>query len=70
MAARTITKEVKDDGIAVLMLHPGWVRTDMGGTEGLFEPKDSVAGLIKVVLDLDENTNGCFIKHTGELLPW
>lgn len=42
----------------------------MGGTDGLFTPKDSITGLNNVMLELDEKTNRCFIKDSGEHLPW
>jgi len=70
MAARSITKEVSADGIGVLILHPGWVQTDMGGPTALVTPAQSVQGLIKVMLSLSESNNGSFIQHNGASLPW
>lgn len=70
IAARTICKEVSPDGIGVLVLHPGWVQTDMGGPNALITTSQSVQGLIKVILSLSDKTNGAFIQHDGATLPW
>uniref|UniRef100_A0A1B6DNX6 Short-chain dehydrogenase n=1 Tax=Clastoptera arizonana TaxID=38151 RepID=A0A1B6DNX6_9HEMI len=70
IAARTMTEEFKGDKIGVLMLHPGWVATDMGGEKALVQPKDSVEGLIKIFLELNDKINGAFIKFDGGNLPW
>lgn len=70
MAVRTICKEVKPHGVGVLALHPGWVQTDMGGPNALISTTQSVTGLVKVILALDDKTNGAFIQHDGVHLPW
>uniref|UniRef100_A0A1B6IQI4 Short-chain dehydrogenase n=1 Tax=Homalodisca liturata TaxID=320908 RepID=A0A1B6IQI4_9HEMI len=70
MSARTIQKEVAPAGVGVLVLHPGWVQTDMGGPNALVTPTQSVQGLIKVILSLSDKNNGAFIQHDGGELPW
>lgn len=70
MAIRTITKELNSDGIAVLAVHPGWVRTDAGGPKAPLSPTESIEGLMKVIIGLNENTNGGFIQYDKTYLPW
>lgn len=70
MAARTITKEVHNLGIGVMVLHPGWVETDMGGPNAPVSVQDSVHGLIEQILTLNESNNGCFIAYDKKELLW
>lgn len=70
MAARTICYEVAADGVGVLVLHPGWVKTDMGGPDALITTTESVQGLLKVILGLNDKTNGSFTQWDGANLPW
>jgi NAD(P)-dependent dehydrogenase (short-subunit alcohol dehydrogenase family) len=57
------------DLIAVV-LHPGWVRTDMGGDSAPVAPTDSAAGMRKVIAGLKKADSGRFFDYTGEALPW
>lgn len=51
-------------------LHPGWVRTEMGGAEADLDPVDAVASL-RVTLDrLDSAHNGSFLNYDGQRLSW
>lgn len=70
MAARTITKEVLNSGIGIMVLHPGWVQTDMGGPHAPLSVQDSAHGLIEQILTLSEHDNGCFVSYDGKKLPW
>lgn len=56
-------------GIA-LALHPGWVKTDMGGSGAMVEAKDSVAGLLKVIRAAKKDQSGGFYDFRGESIPW
>ena len=51
-------------------LHPGWVRTDMGGTGADIEVADSVASLRRTLAALTPQHNGCFLDHDGQPLAW
>jgi NAD(P)-dependent dehydrogenase (short-subunit alcohol dehydrogenase family) len=56
--------------LCLLALHPGWVRTAMGGDGAPLSIEESVAGLLRV-LDAQSGQPGCrFIDHLGETLPW
>lgn len=54
----------------VLALHPGWVKTDMGGSSAPTEPKDSVAGLLNVIKSAQFENSGSFLNFKGEKIEW
>ena len=56
--------------IKTVALHPGWVRTDMGGERALLAPSDSVAGLLRVIDGLQAGDTGRFLDWQGQSLPW
>jgi NAD(P)-dependent dehydrogenase (short-subunit alcohol dehydrogenase family) len=70
MAGRSLTHDLRPDGIAVVILHPGFVRTEMTGNSGLIDPPESAAGLIARIDELTLETSGGFRHANGELLPW
>ncbi len=51
-------------------LHPGWVRTDMGGTGADIDVATSVAGMRKVIAGLARRDNGAFFSYDGEAIAW
>ena len=57
-------------GIVVAALHPGWVRTDMGGARADIEPAVSVSGMRRVIGALDRERSGRFWSYDGTELPW
>lgn len=56
--------------IRVVALHPGWVRTDMGGERASQTPAESVAGLLQVVDRLELQDSGRFFDWRGQVMPW
>jgi NAD(P)-dependent dehydrogenase (short-subunit alcohol dehydrogenase family) len=56
--------------IIATVLHPGWVRTDMGGQSAPLGPEESVAGLRRVIASLEEADSGGFIGYDGKPIPW
>lgn len=54
----------------VVLLHPGWVRTNMGGPNGLIDAEVSVAGMRSVIAGLTPANSGRFLKYDGKELPW
>jgi NAD(P)-dependent dehydrogenase (short-subunit alcohol dehydrogenase family) len=62
--------ELGPDGFIAVVLHPGWVRTDMGGPDATYSPEESVAGLIAVIEALDADDNGRFYDFKGVPIPW
>ena len=65
-----LAHEYQGDGITVIILHPGWVRTDMGGPQAPVSPEDSARGLIRVIERVGLKDSGKFIDYQGRKLPW
>ena len=53
-----------------MVIHPGWVRTDMGGGGASLSVEESVGGMRDVIADLDLSQTGAFRDYTGAALPW
>ncbi len=70
MAMRTLALEWEPRGITVCMLHPGWVKTDMGGSNAALDPSESAAGLLDVIDGLTLKDTGRFLDHAGKSMPW
>jgi NAD(P)-dependent dehydrogenase (short-subunit alcohol dehydrogenase family) len=70
MCTRLQAAELEADGVIVVAMHPGWVRTDMGGSSARLSPEESVAGMLDVVGDLSPGDAGRFLAYDGEELPW
>lgn len=65
-----LAADLKREQIAVAILHPGWVRTDMGGGGADIAVEDSAAGILGVVDRLTMNTSGGFVNFDGQGLEW
>lgn len=61
---------LREDGIAVLSLHPGWVRTRMGGDEATLSIDESVDGMVRVIDGFDRARSGAFLAYDGSTIPW
>jgi len=70
IAAVSVAQDLKDDGVAVAILHPGMVKTDMIGGRGQIEPEDAASGLLARIDELTLETSGGFWHQNGERLPW
>ncbi|EGO60022.1 hypothetical protein NEUTE1DRAFT_116732 [Neurospora tetrasperma FGSC 2508] len=57
-------------GAVVIVMCPGWVKTDMGGDGAMLSPEESVAGQLKVLQGLKDEDNGKFFNYRGENVPW
>ena len=70
MVTRAAAHDLADEGIVVTALHPGWVRTDLGGPQAHLSPEESVAGMIDVIDGLEARDSGAFLTWRGEAHPW
>lgn len=69
MAGKSLSVDLADDGIAVFLLHPGWVSTEMTGGTGI-PVGESAAGLVSTMDSLDLDKSGTFWHQEGYQLPW
>lgn len=66
----SLARDFKDRGVAVALLHPGYVKTEMTGNNGEITPETSVNGLLERMSALSLATTGTFWHTNGEQLPW
>ena len=69
MAGMSLSRDLHDRGIAVILLHPGMVATDMTGKQGI-PASQAAAGLIERMDQLELGTSGTFWHAEGQQLPW
>lgn len=67
---KSLSVDLEAQGIAVAILHPGFVRTDMTGGAGEINPDQSARGLIKILDKLNISSTGRFWHTNGSSLPW
>ena len=69
-AMKTIAIDLKEQAVGVLIFHPGWVKTDMGGANAPLEAAESVAGMRQTISAFSLDHSGSFVKYDGTPLPW
>ena len=67
---KSLSHDLADRGISALCLHPGWVQTDMGGSDAEITVAQSAAGLKAVLQAAGPAQSGQFIEYNGEPIPW
>ncbi len=67
---RNLATDLRGDGIAVGIYHPGWVRTEMGGSSAEIEPDIAARGLLSRFDALDLNSSGVFEDWQGHPIPF
>jgi NAD(P)-dependent dehydrogenase (short-subunit alcohol dehydrogenase family) len=70
MATVLLAHALRDRGIRVVALHPGWVQTDMGGDGAQITATASVDGLLRVIDGLTLDDSGRFLDWQGKTQPW
>ncbi len=70
MVGSCLAHDLKPKGIAVALLHPGYVRTDMTGNQGFIDAQESAQGLIQRIKELNLGNSGGFWHTDGTELPW
>ncbi|ACY19317.1 SDR family oxidoreductase [Haliangium ochraceum] len=70
MAAVSLARDLSARHIAVALLHPGWVRTDMTGGSGQLDAEESARGLLARIDELTQERSGGFWHTNGDELPW
>jgi NAD(P)-dependent dehydrogenase (short-subunit alcohol dehydrogenase family) len=70
MVGKSLSVDLKPSGIIVVLLHPGWVHTDMGGPAAPVGPVESIAGLRQVLAAATPETTGRFMSWEGREVAW
>ncbi|MFH1016825.1 MAG: SDR family oxidoreductase [Pseudomonadota bacterium] len=70
MLNKNLSIDLAADGVISVALHPGWVRTDMGGPEAPMDVETSVSKMTECILSLKPEQNGAFIRFDGKNLPY
>lgn len=70
IVSKSMAIDLKDDGVRVITLHPGWVRTDMTRHTGEIDTLESVQGMCAVIADVDQFEPGAFVAWNREVLPY
>ncbi|XP_055788909.1 C-factor [Salvelinus fontinalis] len=65
-----LAEDFQRDGILVMAIHPGWVKTDMGGPHAPVKTEDSAKGILHVMSTLTEKHNGSLLDWEGNGIPW
>ena len=70
MFTKSLAADLGEEGFVCIVLHPGWVKTDLGGPQAPLAVGDSVRGMIDVIERLSPADNGTFWTHAGEQMAW
>ncbi len=70
MTMKSLAVDLRPRGIIAVVLHPGWVRTDLGGASAALSPAESAGKLRRVLDSLTPEDSGRFLTYLGEELPW
>lgn len=70
MVGKSLAIDLKPRGITSVLLHPGWVKTDMGGQDALITAEQSVSGMRNILNRLTVADSGKFLAYDGQSIPW
>jgi NAD(P)-dependent dehydrogenase (short-subunit alcohol dehydrogenase family) len=70
MAMRSLAAELRPRKVAVVVVSPGWVRTDMGGSSAPLSPQESVAAMRRLFDGVELADSGKFFDRDGSEIPW
>ncbi len=70
IVVKSLSIDLASRGITCVVMHPGWVRTDMGGQGGKLSPAESIQSLRSVIAKLRPEDSGKFLNYNGEPYSW
>lgn len=69
-ATKSLSIDLYPNKILCVALHPGWVRTDMGGSKAPLECEPTTAEIVDTIMKFNAKHNGGFYQYDGKELPW
>lgn len=69
-AVKALGFDLRDRGVSVVALHPGWVKTETGGWDAPGSPEESVAAMVKLIDAATPEANGRFLNIDGSVIGW
>jgi NAD(P)-dependent dehydrogenase (short-subunit alcohol dehydrogenase family) len=70
MVGKGVANDLRSRGVISVLLHPGWVRTRMGGPSGKISVEECVEGQQRILDALTPEQSGRFFNYDGRELPW
>lgn len=70
MVSKALAYDLRPAGITVVMVHPGWVQTDMGGSDAPLRPEEAVRGMVTLFERLTPEDTARYLQWDGSELPW
>jgi len=70
MLGKSLAGELGREGFIVVLIHPGWVRTDMGGSAAPLSPEESIGAILSLIDRLKAEDNGRFLDYQGQTIAW
>jgi NAD(P)-dependent dehydrogenase (short-subunit alcohol dehydrogenase family) len=70
MVMKSLAIDLKPKGVIAVVFHPGWVKTDMGGSDAMISAGQSVSGMREVISRLTLADSGKFFGYDGQAVPW
>lgn len=67
---KSLSIDLQDKGVKSLAIHPGWVKTDMGGADAEISAQRSAAGIFKILSQPASLKSGGFYDYQGDELLW
>jgi NAD(P)-dependent dehydrogenase (short-subunit alcohol dehydrogenase family) len=69
MQTTMLARGLEAKGFNAISIHPGWMRTDMGGPRAALDPMESAQGMFEVISKANAQTPR-FLQHDGKEYPW
>ncbi|MDH3285231.1 MAG: SDR family oxidoreductase [Acidobacteriota bacterium] len=70
MVSRNLSHELSPLGVVTIVMHPGWVQTDMGGSTAPLPLQEAASSMVRTIRRLGAEHNGAFLDRDGNQLPW